>query len=135
VVRDLDRVEETNTLTRPRRCSKVDFDRLSVGFLTTSQSAPRREDLDDDATQDEHMAHLADLHESGYLLAAGPLSNDHFRGLLIFVTDVDTATELMMADPAVRAGWFDVTIIPWMVPRGAIEFTSAKFPRSLAETY
>ena len=34
----------------------------------------------------------------------------------------------MRADPAVRAGWFDVTIIPWMVPHGVIEFTSAKLP-------
>jgi hypothetical protein len=34
--------------------------------------------------QEAHMAHLADLHEAGYLLAAGPLafrdSSSDFRG-------------------------------------------------------
>ena len=112
----------------------MEFDRFSVGFLTTRQDAPRKADLDDGAIQDQHMSHLAGLHACGHLLAAGPLSNDHFRGLLLFNTDADTATELMLADPAVRAGWFDVTVIPWMVPAGAMNFTSTRFPRSMAET-
>jgi hypothetical protein len=39
----------------------------------------------------------------------------------------------MRADPAVEAGWYDVTVIPWMVPGGAMHFTSTTFPRSMAE--
>ncbi len=111
----------------------MEFDRFSVGLLTTKLGAPQRSDVGDDSIQDAHMSHLADLHEDGHLLATGPLSHDHYRGMLLFKTDVATATELMLADPAVRSGWVDVMVIPGMVPGGAIHFTSTRFPRSMAE--
>jgi len=34
----------------------------------------------------------------------------------------------------VRAGRFDVSVAPWMVPGGAMSFASTKFPRSMADT-
>ena len=111
----------------------VEFDQFSVGVLTTKAGVPDRSDAEDDALQDAHMSHLADLHDAGLLLAAGPLSDGRYRGMVLFTTDVDTATTLMMADPAVQAGWFDLTVIPWMVPGGAMHFTSTTFPRSMAE--
>jgi hypothetical protein len=40
---------------------------------------------------------------------------------------------MMTVDPAVVAGWFDVTVIPWMVPGGALHFAPTLFPRSMAE--
>jgi len=109
------------------------FDQFSVGFLTTKPDAPARSEHEDADIQDAHMAFLSDLHENGQLLAAGPLVDPHFRGLLLVRADVDTAMQLMHDDPAVRAGWFDVTFIPWMVPAGAIHFSSTHFPRSVAE--
>jgi uncharacterized protein YciI len=111
----------------------MDFDRFCVGLLTTKAQTPERTDIENDAIQDAHMSHLADLHGSGYLLAAGPLFDGHFRGMLLFATDAENARELMLADPAVTAGWFDVTIIDWMVPSGALNFTSTTFPRSMAQ--
>jgi uncharacterized protein YciI len=111
----------------------MEFDRFCVGFLTTKPGVPKRSDADDEAIQDAHMAHLADLHEEGRLLAAGPLSNGHYRGLLLFDTDVGTAERIMSTDPAVVAGWFEVTVIPWMVPAGALLFEATQFPRSMAE--
>jgi uncharacterized protein YciI len=111
----------------------MEFDHFSVGFLTTRADAPQRSDAEDARIQDAHMAHLADLHAQGILAAAGPLADEHFRGLLLFNTDVDTAQQLMSTDPAVEASWFDVTIIPWMVPSGAVHCALTSFPRSMSE--
>ena len=111
----------------------MDFDQLSVGFLTTKAGTPERSEAENDVIQDAHMSHLAQLHEAGHLVAAGPLRNEQYRGLLLFKTDVATAEALMLKDPAVQADWFDVTVVPWMVPSGALHFTSTTFPRSMAE--
>ncbi|WP_345611365.1 YciI family protein [Pseudonocardia adelaidensis] len=43
------------------------------------------------------------------------------------------ARELTAVDPAVAAGRFSVTVLPWMVPAGAMTFTRTRFPRSVAE--
>lgn len=75
----------------------------------------------------------SDLHEAGYLLAAGPLLNDRFRGLSILKADAEETRRLKEADPAVQAGRFDVIVMPWMVPAGAMHFAPARFPRSMAE--
>ena len=47
--------------------------------------------------------------------------------------DVERARALKDADPAVQAGRFDVIVMPWMVPAGAMSFAPAHFPRSMAE--
>ena len=112
----------------------MQFDELSVVVLTTKTPAPARSDAEDDAIQDAHMAHLADLHEKGHMLAAGPMSDAQYRGMLLLRTDVATARELMNADPGVVEGWFDVAAMAWRVPRGAMHFTSTTFPRSMADT-
>ena len=81
------------------------------------------------------MAHLAKLHESGFLLAAGPLerTDDKFRGLSILNVDTETALRLKQEDPAVRAGRFSVKAFRWMVPGGAMTFSPARFPHSIGE--
>jgi hypothetical protein len=47
--------------------------------------------------------------------------------------DVERARALREADPAVQAGRFEVIVMPWMVPAGAIGIAPAHFPRSMAE--
>jgi uncharacterized protein len=114
----------------------MEFDRYTVVLLILRDEAPHLTDADADALQDAHMAHLADLHEAGHLLAAGPLlgSPDRkFRGLSILNVDPERALELKAADPAVRAGRFALEIFPWMVPKGAVSFAPARFPRSMSE--
>jgi uncharacterized protein YciI len=111
----------------------LQFDRFTIALLILRPDAP---ELDDDAAaalQDAHLAHLADLHEAGHLLAAGPLSDEKFRGLSILNVEPDRARELTEQDPAVRAGRFSIKLIPWMVPDGAITFSPTHFPRSTAE--
>jgi uncharacterized protein YciI len=105
-------------------------------LLLTPPDAP---ELDDEAAaelQDAHLSYLAALHEGGQLLAAGPLPGERrrrFRGLNIFGTGPEEARSLAEQDPAVRAGQFELEVLPWLVPGGAISFDHASFPQSAAE--
>jgi uncharacterized protein YciI len=111
----------------------VQLDRFTVVLLILRPDAP---ELDEEAAarlQDAHMAHLADLHEAGFILAAGPLFDERFRGLSIMNVDPERARALKEQDPAVLAGRFSVQVIPWMVPAGAMAFSRTHFPRSAGE--
>ena len=114
----------------------MQFDTFTVTLLVLNPDAPELDDEAADALQDAHMAHLADLHEAGHLLAAGPLlgsSDREFRGLSILNVDPERALQLKQDDPAVRAGRFLVKVMPWLVPGGAMSFAPARFPRSMAD--
>src|SRR5712692_11944560 len=114
----------------------MEFDRYSIALLVLRADQPHLDKKGEAALQDAHMAHLADLHEAGYLLAAGPLlggSDEAFRGLSILNVEPEKARALKDQDPAVRAGRFSVKILPWIVPRGAMHFSRTRFPRSITE--
>jgi uncharacterized protein YciI len=116
--------------------SGLGFNGFTVVLLLTPDNPP---DLDEEAAsrlQDAHLNHLAELHEAGHLLAAGPLVGGEgafYRGLSIFRADPERARELCEQDPAVIAGRFDFEVLPWLVPAGAIHFTPTRFPHSSAE--
>jgi uncharacterized protein YciI len=114
----------------------VRFDNFTVTLLVLRPDAPQLDEEAAAALQDAHLAHLADLHEAGYLVAAGPLlgpPDREFRGLSIFNVDAERALALKEQDPAVRAGRFAVKVMPWVVPAGAISFSPTRFPRSVVE--
>lgn len=111
----------------------MEFDHYSIALLILRPDAPELDDEAAAALQDAHMAHLADLHEAGHLLAAGPLSDEKFRGLTILNVEPERARELKEKDPAVQIGRFSVKVMPWMVPAGAMTFSPTRFPRSVAE--
>jgi uncharacterized protein len=111
----------------------VKFDQFTIVLLVLRLDAPQLDEAAATALQDAHLAHLAELHEAGHLLAAGPLSDDGFRGLLILNVGADEARRLNEQDPAVRAGRFALKVIPWMVPAGALSYSLTRFPRSIAE--
>jgi uncharacterized protein YciI len=114
----------------------MEFDRYTVVLLLTPADAPELDDRAAAELQDAHLSHLASLHESGKLLAAGPLPGEpgrRFRGLNLFGTGLDEARSLAEQDPAVRAGQFELAVLPWLVPAGAISFERASFPHSAAE--
>ena len=111
----------------------VQLDRFTVALLILRPDAPKLDEEAASRLQDAHMAHLADLHEAGYLLAAGPLIDEKFRGLSILNVEPERARALKEQDPAVIAGRFSVKVIPWMVPRGAMTFSRVHFPRSVSE--
>ena len=112
----------------------MEFDRYTIALLILRPDAPQLDEEAAAALQDAHMAHLADLHEAGHLLAAGPLSDEKFRGPSILNVEPDRARELKEQDPAVRIGRFSVKVIPWMLPAGAMTFSPTRFPRSVADT-
>ena len=114
----------------------MEFDSYTVVLLLTPPDAPQLGDEDADALQDAHLAYLSELHEAGHLLAAGPLPGEpgrRYRGISVFRGVPDEIRQLAERDPAVQAGWFELEVLPWMVPAGAISFTSTRFPRSAAE--
>ena len=111
----------------------MDFDRYSVVLLILREDAPRLNEAESAQLQDAHMAHLADLHDAGHLLVAGPLFDNHYRGFSILKVSPEIAKELKEADPAVQAGRFEVKVMPWMVPAGAMSFSRTVFPRSMEE--
>ena len=112
------------------------FDQFTVVLLLTPPDAPKLDDASAAELQDAHLRHLAALHEGGSLLAAGPLPGEprrRFRGLNIFGTGPDEARSLAERDPAVRAGQFEIEVLPWLDPAGAVSFEHASFPHSAAE--
>jgi uncharacterized protein len=90
----------------------IQLDRFSVALLVLRPDAPRLDDKAAAALQDAHMAHLADLHEAGHLLAAGPLVHDNLRGLSILNVEPEQARQLKEQDPVVRGGRLSVQVIP-----------------------
>ncbi len=113
----------------------MEFDRFSITLLVLRPDAPTLSPAEESALQDAHMSHLADLHEAGHLLAAGPLldRDSEFRGLSILNVGVEQARALQEDDPGVRAGRYRIIALPWMVPGGAAAFSPTRFPRSMAE--
>ena len=113
----------------------MEFDEFTIVLTMLRPDAPELDEEAAAALQDAHMAHLADLHENGYLLAGGPLDDPEYRGLSIMNVGPDRARELKAQDPAVLAGRLSIKVIPWTVPRGAAHFTPTRFPRSIAEAF
>ena len=116
----------------------MQFDHYTITMLILRTDAPALDDDEINNLQDEHMAHLADLHDAGHLLAAGPLlgaPDRTFRGLSIWRGTVEEVRGFCEAhpDPAVAAGRFRVELMPWMVPAGAMQFAVTRFPRSIAD--
>jgi uncharacterized protein YciI len=111
----------------------MESDQFTVVLLELRPDAPQLDDAAADALQDAHLDHLATLHEQGYLIAAGPLDDSHFRGLSLLRTTPEEARRLKEADPAVQAGRFSLKVISWQVPAGAISYSPTRFPHSIAD--
>ena len=115
----------------------MDFDTLTVVTLLTPENPRELTDAERDALQDRHLAHLADLHAAGILLAAGPTDGGSrlrpVRGFAILTVEPAKALALMSEDAAVTAGVFTLEAVAWMVPSGALSFAPTLFPRSMSD--
>jgi uncharacterized protein YciI len=109
------------------------FDQFTVVLLNLRPDAPVQSDEEAAVLQDAHLAHLASMRDAGHMLVAGPLGHDEIRGICIYRTDPEQTRALCEQDPAVRAGRLSLTIMSWRVPAGAMTFSSAFFPRSVAD--
>jgi uncharacterized protein YciI len=111
----------------------MEFDSFVVVLLVLRDDAPVLDEVAANALQDAHLDFLATLHEQGHLYAAGPLGHDGFRGLSILRGTVDEVRALKEQDPAVQAGRFDLVVMPWQVPAGAVHFEQTRFPHSIKD--
>jgi len=114
----------------------MQFDRYTISLLLLRPDAPSLTDEQEAELQDAHMAHLADLHDAGHLLAAGPVmgaADRELRGFSILKVDPERARELKEQDPAVRAGRYRIEVYPWVLPGGLMSFSAGRLPRSVAE--
>jgi uncharacterized protein YciI len=112
----------------------VEFDTFTITLLLLRPDYEERDAETEAALQDAHLNHLAELHEAGYVLAAGPLLGDAtYRGLSILRVPPDEARRLKETDPAVLAGRYSLVVLPWLVPGGAVSFSPTRFPHSAAE--
>lgn len=112
----------------------MEFDEFSLALLVLRPDAPDLSEEDADELQDAHMSYLSELQDAGHLLAAGPLLDDHFRGLVILGVSTQVAQHLLAQDPAVKAGRFEVVAMPWLVPGEVMKFGPGRLPRSSSES-
>jgi uncharacterized protein len=115
----------------------MDFDDFTVVLLKRRDDAPEMSEAEANAIQDAHLAYLADLHDAGHLLAAGPIRDpeSNVRGISLMKVGVERARELKSQDPAVRAGIYELVFLPWTTPTGALHFSHTKMPRSVADVF
>ncbi len=103
----------------------MDFASYAFVLLRRPADAPALPDDELERLQEQHLAHLAAMGETGKLVAAGPFSDqpdESLRGLCIYATSVDEARELANRDPAVKAGRLAVDVMTWWTEKGSVSF-------------
>jgi uncharacterized protein YciI len=94
------------------------FQRLTLVRLV-GHPTPPPDSPDDDELQAAHIRYLSGLVAEGTILANGPvqrIDDRRLRGLSLYTVDVDEARRLANADPAVKAGWFEIVVDQWIFP-------------------
>ena len=112
------------------------FDHHTIVLLIRPADAPELSQEALDAIQDQHLAHQAELHDRGLVIAAGPFAgqdDERLRGVAVLSVDAAEARRLYSDDPAVKAGRLLIEVMTWLVPAGNVQFSDVVFPRSLAE--
>lgn len=107
--------------------------RYVLGLLRRGPSKPPSAAPEADALQEQHLAHLRQLRESGELITTGPLEEETpLRGLLVFRTDeIPRARELMRTDPLVAGGFLVLELYTWFAPAGLALSTRRESPTDL----
>lgn len=71
---------------------------------------------EESAIMQVHAGHLADLHEQGVLILAGPTFGQVNTGIAVIeAEDEEAATAVMMSDPAITAGLMRPELRPMRV--------------------
>ena len=103
----------------------MDLESYAFVLLRRPASAPDFPEAELDRIQEQHLAHLSAMAESGKLVAAGPFSDqedESLRGLCFYATSVEEARELAGRDPAVQAGRLEVDVMTWSTKEGSVTF-------------
>ena len=116
----------------------MEFDRHTLVLLVRPPDAPELTDDEALRLQDAHLANQARLGAEGYVIAAGPFTDqddERLRGIAVLSCDPETARRLYEDDPAVQAGRLGVEILTWLVPAGNVRFERVEPPHSTAEAH
>lgn len=99
-----------------------------VGFLYRGARWTPGETRELQRLQEEHLANIRRLADSGKLLLAGPFTDGgDLRGMFVFKVDsMEEAKALADGDPAVKAGRLRVELHPWYSAKGIRVETTSK---------
>ena len=85
----------------------MELERFSFVLLRRPADAPDYPEERLDELQEQHLAHLASLHERGVLVLAGPFgdrTDESLRGLCVFGLGLEETREVMARDPRCAPG-------------------------------
>jgi len=93
---------------------KIDMRTYVFGFLNVAVD-DKTPAADRPKIQDDHLANLWALRESGALVLAGPVTNSQTHaGVLVMTSDsVDHAKAILANDPTVKAGMTTIELYSW----------------------
>ena len=101
----------------------MELERFSFVLLRRPEDAPDYPQARLEELQQQHLAHLASLHERGVLLLAGPFgdrTDESLRGLCVLALGLDETREFMAEDPSVQAGRMIPDVMSWWTSRGSL---------------
>ena len=101
----------------------MELKQYSFVLLRRPPDAPDYPEKRLDEIQEQHLAHLAELHEREVLLLAGPFGDqpdESLRGLCVMTTSVSETRALMANDPAVKAGRLVPEVMCWWTAPGSL---------------
>ena len=104
----------------------------SYGFVLLRRG-PRASEFSEeelDRLQEQHLAHLAAMHEQGHMLLAGPFSDqadESLRGFCLYKTGLEETRRLAESDPSVQAGRMAVDVMTWWTGLGALARLAREF--------
>jgi hypothetical protein len=102
----------------------TEFDNYTLVLLRRPPDAPTLSEVEANALQARHVAHVLSTVESGAALAAGPFtdqSDPSLRGLSLFLTGPEEARAISEEDPAVRRGQLAIEVMTWLTPTGQLK--------------
>jgi uncharacterized protein YciI len=91
------------------------------GFLNVGPNPPKTVD-EGKTMQEDHLANLWAMRQTGALVAAGPAVNSGQRaGVVVFALDsLDQARALLEQDPGVKSGRFTIELYQWYAADGIL---------------
>jgi uncharacterized protein YciI len=101
----------------------MELESYSFVLLKRGPRASEFSDGELDQLQEQHLAHLAAMHERGAILIAGPFSDqpdEAMRGFCLYRTGLEETRELAASDPSVQAGRMAFDLMTWWTGRGAL---------------
>jgi uncharacterized protein YciI len=104
----------------------TELDAYELVLLRRPEARPRISDETAEVLQRQHLGHLANMTEAGYLNVVGPLEDqpdESWRGVCVYqVGSLEEARRLAELDPAVRAGQLSVEVMRWYTAKGALRW-------------